>query len=372
MFPPTIPHVFVRWLTKPGDVVYDPFSGRGTAPVEACRLGRLGMGSDANPLAYVLTAAKVDPPTMLEAQRRLLMLRESMQPVTTRGVPSQIRMLYSGKVIRQLIWLRDRLDLQRRDDRFIMALLLGVMHANYKPGRPARGLSISMPNTFSMSPEYVRRYIEEHRLKPPDVDVFDLLEIKLERMRLPGSTATRGLAWQQDAREPAAQPVLDRPAKLVFTSPPYLSVIKYGKYNWVRLWMLKQDPRSVDESLVSTGSRSKYLAFLSTVLKELAPAVREDGYLCLMIGDVRERGTGKNTNLAELVWEEAARPLGWKLRGVVNDRLPTEHKVSRIWKRGRGQATKTDRILILSHNVRRSVPLPPLDPVRWAAATAWA
>lgn len=372
MFPPQVPHVFIRWLTRPGDVVYDPFAGRGTAPLEACRMGRIGVGSDANPLACLLTAAKVDAPTQEEARRRLRQLRGRCQAGDPEAAPADIQMLYAGEVLAQLLWLREALDLTRRDDRFIMALLLGVMHANYKPGQPARGLSISMPNTFSMSPGYVRRYIEEHGLEPPNVDVFDLLERKLERMKLPQCTATRGLAWQQDAREPAAQFLVDRPARLVFTSPPYLSVIKYGKYNWVRLWMLKQDPQSVDRSLVATGSLSKYLAFMSTVLKELAPAVREDGYVCLMIGDVRERSTGRSTNLAELVWEEAAHPLGWKLLGVVIDRLPTEHKVSRIWKRSRGQATKTDRILILSHKARRSVPLPPLGPVRWADATTWA
>ncbi len=35
-----------------------------------------------------------------------------------------------------------------------------------------------------------------------------------------------------------------------------------------------------------------------------------DGYLCLMIGDVCERGTGNTTNLATQVWEDVARPLG--------------------------------------------------------------
>lgn len=48
MFPPSIPHFFIRWLTEPGDVVYDPFSGRGTTVLEACLLGRRGLGSDAN------------------------------------------------------------------------------------------------------------------------------------------------------------------------------------------------------------------------------------------------------------------------------------------------------------------------------------
>lgn len=371
MFPPQVPHVFIRWLTEPGEVVYDPFAGRGTAPLEACRMGRIGLGSDANPLAYLLTAAKVDAPTPEETRSRLQELRSRCVPSDPGSAHADIQMLYAKNVLGQLLWLRNTLDLTRRDDRFIMALLLGVMHANYKPGRPPRGLSISMPNTFSMSPGYVRRYIGEHGLKPPLVDVFDLLQGKLRRMKLPESSATRGLAWLQDARDPAAPTILERPAKLVFTSPPYLRVIKYGKYNWVRLWMLKQDPKAVDEELVATGSLSNYLVFISGVIEQLGPAVRDDGYLCLMIGDVRAHESMETTNLAARVWEDAARPLGWTLRGIVDDRVPTKHKVSRIWKNGRGRATKTDRVLILSRDGSES-DLPPLGPIRWSAATTWA
>jgi site-specific DNA-methyltransferase (adenine-specific) len=372
MFPPQIPHVFIRWLTDPGDIVYDPFSGRGTAPLEACRMGRVGLGSDANPLAYVLTAAKVDPPTGQEAQARLSELRHSCRGGSDQDVPAEIRILYSSRVLCQLTWLRDHLDIKRRDDQFIMALLLGVMHANYIPGHPARGLSISMPNTFSMSPGYVRRFIDENGLKPPDIDVFDLLEKKLDRMLLPEADVTRGRAWQQDACEPVPPALLREPAKLIFTSPPYLNVIKYGKYNWVRLWMLKQEPKEIDAKLMATGSISKYLQFVKKVLFALAPAVRDDGFVCLMIGDVRERGTGQTTNLAEHVWVETAEPLGWKLCGIVSDRVPIEHKVSRIWKNERGTATKTDRILVLSRRSIQSTALPTLEPIRWTEATAWA
>lgn len=334
-------------------------------------MGRVGMGSDANPLAYLLTAGKVNAPTTDEARVRLKILRECCVPGNPGSVPADIQMLYSDRVLGQLIWLREALTLSRREDRFLMALLLGVMHANYRLGGPVRGLSISMPNTFSMSPGYVRRYIEEQGLIPPDVDVFDLLDWKIGRMRLPGATATRGTAWQQDARDPVDALVRIQPAKLVFTSPPYLNVIKYGKYNWVRLWMLKQEPKAVDRTLVATGSLLKYLEFIGAVLTQLASAVRRDGYLCLMMGDVLDRSTGKTTNLASKVWEEAARPLGWSLHGIVADRLPVQHKVSRIWKRGRGQATKTDRILILSRAGLRLAQLPALGPIRWASATDW-
>ena len=44
-----------------GDVVLDPFSGRGTTPLQACAEGRIGVGNDLNPFAHLLTAAKVEP-----------------------------------------------------------------------------------------------------------------------------------------------------------------------------------------------------------------------------------------------------------------------------------------------------------------------
>ena len=371
MFPPQIPHVFIRWLTEPGDIVYDPFAGRGTAPMEACRLGRIGLGSDANPLAYLLTAAKVDPPSQKEASERLSILRKTCCLGDPDDAPDDIRMLYQPRVLGQLLWLRDELSDTNRADRFLMALLLGIMHANYRPGRSVRGLSISMPNAFSMSPGYVRRYIEENKLTPPNVDVFDLLETKLARMNLPDIEATRGNAWRQDVRDPIPVALSSNPAKLVFTSPPYLSVISYGKYNWVRLWMLKQEPRAVDRRLVATSSLKRYMVFMEVVLERLQESVRHDGYLCLMIGDVRQPSNGEITNLAQSVWEDAASKLGWNKCAIIADRLPAEHKVSRIWKNNPGRATKTDRILILSRDENRGK-LPDLGPIRWSSPTVWA
>src|SRR5438067_11586075 len=109
MFPPTIPHVFVGWLTRPGDTVYDPFSGRGTTPLEACLMGRVGMGSDANPLAWLLTSAKVDPPSRTAFAARLRELRLKRRRLSPRKTPAEIRMLFSSDTLGQLLWLRQEL-----------------------------------------------------------------------------------------------------------------------------------------------------------------------------------------------------------------------------------------------------------------------
>ena len=56
---PALAHHLIECFSKLGDVVVDPFSGSGTIPFEACRMGRRGFGIDISRLGYVLTLAKV-------------------------------------------------------------------------------------------------------------------------------------------------------------------------------------------------------------------------------------------------------------------------------------------------------------------------
>ena len=74
-FPAALVHAFIARYTRPGDVVLDPFSGRGTAPLQATAEGRIGVGNDLNPLAHVLTSAKLEPAGPAEAGTRLASLR---------------------------------------------------------------------------------------------------------------------------------------------------------------------------------------------------------------------------------------------------------------------------------------------------------
>ncbi len=60
-FPPQLPRAFIRGLTKPGDVVFDPMMGSGTAIVEALLEGRHGIGLDIDPLALRLSHVKTTP-----------------------------------------------------------------------------------------------------------------------------------------------------------------------------------------------------------------------------------------------------------------------------------------------------------------------
>jgi site-specific DNA-methyltransferase (adenine-specific) len=344
MFPPTMPHYFIRWLTAPGDVVWDPFSGRGTTAFEACLLGRRGLAADANPLAWLLTSAKVDPPALSSIQRRLRDL-ERLGRRRAVDAPDHIRMLFSDATLRQLVQVRDELSSARKVDRFLLATLAGGLHANAnKQGEP-RGLTVAMPNTFAMAPGYVRKYIEEHDLQPPEHDVVAFLRERLKRYG-PPALLTRGEAWQADAQRAAPLELYADPPKLIFFSPPYLQVISYGKFNWIRLWLLGEDPRETDLGLFRSSSLTKYLTFMHNVLGRARDVLRPDGYCCVVVGDVRRKDT--HIDLAAAIAGHVANVQGLRLVASVADELPVKTKVSRIWGEGQGRATKTDRILIFA------------------------
>jgi site-specific DNA-methyltransferase (adenine-specific) len=371
-FPAALAHAFVARYSRPGDVVLDPFSGRGTTPLEATSSGRIGVGNDLNPLAYLLTAAKLEPATPAEARTRVATLRllwnaaagewldraaalQADPSAAADGigpVPPEVALAFHPRTFAQVLFVRSVLDLDDHVDRFLAGALTGILH-----GKSPSYLSTLMPNTFSMAPRYVRDYAGRTAFRSPERDLFGCLDAKLARLYHNPLPTSPGLALLGDARDAggrsrealAARGLPDR-ARLVVTSPPYLRVIKYGYYNWLRAWFLGLDVRAIDRTLDDAHRREPYLAFLGEVLRDLRPTMTEDGVAIVVIGDVaRDRGRPQpgGIGLADEVWEAAARPAGFQLAGVALDDVHAHRKVTQLWGDEAGRATQTDRILVL-------------------------
>ena len=376
-FPPGLPRYLIEQLTEPGDVVLDPFSGRGTAPLEACLSGRHGVGVDLNPLASMLSSVKLDPPTLDETLARLAELEASYvpQPVGDRA-PPEIRMLFEETTtLPQILHMKASLDPANRTDRFLLASLAGILHGNHtRDVVSSRCLSVSMPNTFSMSPGYLARYIAEKSLVRPPFDAFEKLRLRMHFEFAEGVPALRGRAIRGDARALSTL-VAPGSAKLIVTSPPYLNVVRYGKFNWIRLWLLGESVSDVDRSLrveatdrrlaLSDRMRFKgYCGFLKTVLTECARVLRDDGVCAVTIGDVRNKEHGERT-LALEAWDSMKDEVPLVLGAAVADDVNQLGKVSKIWGLAhRGEATKVDRVMLF-HKPGRGLPRP-----RWSDPAA--
>ena len=392
-FPAALAHAFIARYTRPGDVVLDPFSGRGTAPLQACAEGRIGAGNDLNPFAHLLTAAKVEPPTRADIKTRLAALRLAWAgaagewdrladaAVETPGsdsvlvpgagarlggmaqasgrpdapLPVEVALAFHPRTLAQLLFLRATLDPDDRTDRFLLATLTGILH-----GKSGSYLSAIMPNTFSMAPRYVRDFVARTNFESPERDAFALLDDKVRRLFRQPVPAARGIAILGDARDAGTRfrealraRGLPERARLVVTSPPYLRVVKYGYYNWLRLWLLGYDADAIDDLLDDAHHRDAYLVFMREVLRGLRTALADDAVVAIVIGDVEmDRGRPANggVGLAESVWEFAAAPEGYRLAGVAKDDIAAGRKMTKLWGDEAGQATKLERILILATN----------------------
>jgi site-specific DNA-methyltransferase (adenine-specific) len=154
------------------------------------------------------------------------------------------------------------------------------------------------------------------------------------------------------------------------TSPPYLRVVKYGYYNWLRTWQLGFDARAIDAELDDAHHREPYLAFLREVLAGVRPALTDDAIVVLVIGDVEfDRGRRINgVGLAERVWAAAAEPEGYRLAGVALDDVAANRKMTKLWGEEAGRATKVDRILVLGATEagRRRAIAAAGTPIDWA------
>jgi site-specific DNA-methyltransferase (adenine-specific) len=143
----------------------------------------------------------------------------------------------------------------------------------------------------------------------------------------------------------------DSSVHLIITSPPYTRVIRYGTFNWIRLWFFGKTGKEVDKKLFFSQSMDKYCDFMTASLIEMKRVLKSNGKAVLVIGDVKDRTSDKIFNLAEEVWQRCAKPLGFKLvEPIKADVIRDETKVSKIWGKTKGNATKIDRVLVLENN----------------------
>lgn len=365
MFPAKLAHYFIQRYTQPGDTVLDPFSGRGTTPLQARVEGRETISNDLSPLAYVLTRAKAAPPSWTAVTRRVAELERSYSARSHRDidVKADIEMLFHPNTLRQLVFLRDHLfrrSMSRwsREDFMIAGAVAGILHGAHRADGSSQYLSISMPNTFSMSPAYVRKYIKENGLVQPDQDVFRCLRDKLARLYLDDIQGPSGRVTNRDATTTLSmKSIAPGSVGLVVTSPPYLQVVNYGTSNWIRLWWLNLDEvsrnagagrRKLDGKLDHAHTYRFYADFMRRTLKGVHRVLAKTGVGVFVIGDVTTPGRDA-IPLARKVWEDVGSDTGLRLIDVIEDSLPVQNKVSRIWGETKGKATDRDCALVLGH-----------------------
>jgi hypothetical protein len=289
-FKPQLPRFFIERLTALGDVVYDPFMGRGTTLVETALLGRIPFGCDVNPLSKVLTQPRLRPPTLEEITERL----SSLDYSDAGECPEDLLAFYHKDTLREISALRKNLLERERSgendpvDDWIRMVAVNRL-TGHSPGffsvytlPPNQAVSVKSQKKINLRRDQTppRRHIPEIIARKSKQLLSDcgpqvLLELSSVARRATLLTQTSGSVPQ----------IASETVSLVVTSPPFLDVVNYAADNWLRCWFIGVDPASV--CLTVPKKLEEWQAAMSAVFRELHRILRPGGHVAFEVGEVR-------------------------------------------------------------------------------------
>ena len=289
-FKPQLPRFFIERLTRPGDVVYDPFMGRGTTLLEAALLGRVPFGCDVNPLSVLLTEPRLAPPTCAEVAERLegLPLDGAADPCP------DLLAFYHPETLRQLValrtYLRQRAVAGALDpvDRWLRLVAL-----NRLTGHSAGFFSVyTLPPNQAVSADRQRLLNEQRGQTPPIRDVRRLILAKTRSLLRDCDPETRRRLSTVAARKCLLSRLCDHTPEvpsgsvsLVVTSPPFLDVVDYAGDNWLRCWFAGIEPKGIPITFLRR--LEEWQQAMTRVFVELERVLRPGGHVAFEVGEVR-------------------------------------------------------------------------------------
>ena len=337
-FKPQLPAFFIKRLTELGDIVYDPFMGRGTTPVEAALHGRIPYGNDTNPLSRAFTEPRINPPTLAQVINRLAEIPWSefhnyehnellafFHPATL----AQIEGLRSWLVARQHEGLMDQTD------RWIRMVAI-----NRLTGHSAGFFSVyTLPPNQAVSVDRQLKINEKRDQVPTIRDVRAIIAKKSKSLLSQGPVRANSSLFLTGQSDKTPE-IPDGTVSLTVTSPPFLDVVNYEADNWLRCWFLDVDPKSVNISMYRKVE--DWQVFVNKTLTELARITRIGGHVAFEVGEVRN----KTVKLEEIVIA-ASGGLPFEVVGVMINQQDFT-KTSNCWGVSNNKGgTNSNRIVIL-------------------------
>jgi DNA modification methylase len=344
-FKPQLPRFFIERLTHPGDVVYDPFMGRGTTILESALLGRVPMGCDVNPISTIITLPRLNPPSISEISERLkkIDLDRKIQ------VWEDLLVFYHPNTLRGItnlrVYLLNRAKSEKLDP---VDAWIRMVATNRLTGHSRGFFSVyTLPPNQAVSIDSQRRINYARQQVPPDRVVREII-IRKSRSLLRDFDS----AQIEKLRSVAANPLLitgscddtnqirDNSVTLVVTSPPFLDTVDYRTDNWLRCWF-----NGIDSAKINIWHLKKieeWQSGMNSVFKELRRVLVPGGYVAFEVGEVR---SGK-LMLETIVAPAAVRAGLDPVMVIVNDQVFT--KTSNCWGVSNlRKGTNTNRIVLL-------------------------
>ncbi len=335
--------------TNKGDLVVDPFGGCGTTLVESKVMGRPSIAVDINPVAVLITKAKITPIDPVKIEKEFLAIQKKLETYsdnTKVKAPDHERIDYWFKPEekRRLAFIFAEIskikDQDTRDFFFcgFSNILKNCSIWMQKSNKPTRD--------FEKKPsEPIKTFLKQIKMMlRGNTRLFELLSEK-KYLKVPSNVVCT------DAR---TIPAKDNSVSMIVTSPPYVTSYEYADLHQLTALWLEYTKDLSDfrkrfigtsyhnkkdltlNSSIAEGIRNKllekdkktaeevstYFSEMNQVFVEMKRMLKKGGKVCIVIGNTSLKGV--DIFNAE-VFAEQLQNLGLKIADIIKREIPSKN-----------------------------------------------
>lgn len=366
------------------ELLFDPYMGSGTSLVEASLKGVNSLGTDINPLARLISKAKIthfNIPKIEKYLSEIQLLPFIYQPEKVANSDfsriSNCSFWYSKDVLLKLSFLTQLINSFDEDIQLFFKIALS---------------ELIRETSFTRNSEFKRFKMSEKQLKNFNPDVFKLFDEKVTRN-------LQGLKQFNLIKNNVSSQIFDfntvnsipgdilppESVDMIVTSPPYgdsHTTVAYGQFSrWANEWFELCDAKKLDNLLMG-GKRQTVMGFETDSIKDelhsiaaadtkrytevvaflndyyhsiqnIAPIIRKGGRVCFVVGNRTVKGVQIPLDFftAEMFEKNGFEHEITIVREIPNKRMPSKNSPSNI--AGRKSTTMSNEyIVIMTRHLR--------------------